>query len=204
MSKRIVFEDRGLIYRQGDRCREALLIESGLVRLSRLYADGREIVIDIVAVGEVVGNLTAGQEWTATDEARALGPVTVTALPPPACAGAMPPELAQALVRRADRLKERVVSHLVEPVEQRLTRTLHDLALAFDTPCPHGFSLEVLLTQQDLAAMVGASRPVVSLALNRMKERGLLNYTAQKMCVHAKAIAAWGKTLDGEPRLLSR
>jgi CRP-like cAMP-binding protein len=81
---------------------------------------------------------------------------------------------------------------------------LHDLALAFDVPCTHGFSLEVLLTQQDLADIVCASRPVVSLALNRMKECGLLNYTGQKICVHAHAVEAWAKALHGEPALLSR
>jgi CRP-like cAMP-binding protein len=202
--KRVVFEDRGVIYRQGDRCREALLIESGLVRLSRLHADGREVIVDIVGVGDVVGNLTASNEWTATEEARALGPVTGTVVHSPFGMESVPLEFVQALMRRTNKLKERLVSHLVESVEQRLARSLHDLALAFDVPCTHGFSLEVLLTQQDLADIVCASRPVVSLALNRMKECGLLNYTGQKICVHAHAVEAWAKALHGEPALLSR
>ncbi len=203
MSERIAFDDRGLIYRQGDRCRKTFFIDSGLVRLSRIYANGREIVIDIVGVGEVVGNLTEREVWTATEEARAFGPCTVMVMAPPTAVDAMSPELVQALMRRADKLKERLVSHLVESVERRLTRTLHDLALDFGVHCPHGFSLEILLTQQDLADIVGASRPVVSIALNRMKERGLLNYTAQRVCVHAEAIEAWGPK-EGGPSLLSR
>ena len=41
------------------------------------------------------------------------------------------------------------------------------------------------LTQQELADLVGATRPVVSTILNRLRKQGVLGYTREYVCVRA-------------------
>jgi CRP-like cAMP-binding protein len=122
----------------------------------------------------------------------ALNEVRCTELPSaaPGTGPASAPDvrLIQALMRRESRLKDRLVSQVSETVEQRVIRTLCDLASQFNVPCTHGYSLEILLTQQELADIVCASRPVVSQVLNKFKEQNLLDYTARQLCVRPELL----------------
>ncbi|MBI5862734.1 MAG: Crp/Fnr family transcriptional regulator [Rhodocyclales bacterium] len=188
----LIFAEHAVIYRQREKVAAPLLIDTGLVCLRRLFADGRVVVIDIVGAREVIGNLSAPSAWSATEEAVALNEVRCTRLLSAATEnGAVPvpdARLVQALIRRESRLKDRLVSQVNETVEQRVIRILCDLSSQFNVPCSHGYSLEILLTQQELADIVCASRPVVSQVLNRFKEQGLLDYTAQQLCVRPELL----------------
>jgi CRP/FNR family cyclic AMP-dependent transcriptional regulator len=182
-----VFDDRAMLYDQGSTVGQTMLIDTGLVCLRHALADGREIVIDLLGAGDVLGNLTPQRVWLATEQAQALGPVHVTRLP----AQSTPETLVQinhALIAREARLKQRLISQVSEPVETRLIKLLRCLAQQFNTRCTHGYSLEILLTQQEIADMVCASRPVVSQALNRFKQNNWLDYTAQKICLNESAL----------------
>lgn len=189
---RLIFAEHAVIYRQHEKVAAPLLIDTGLVCLRRLFADGRVVVIDIAGAGDVIGNLSAQREGSATEEAVALDDVRCTRLPSaiPGTGPAPAPDahLVQALIRRESRLKDRLVSQVSETVEQRVIRTLCDLAGQFNAPCTHGYSLEILLTQQELADIVCASRPVVSQVLNRFKEQKLLDYTAQQLCMRPELL----------------
>ena len=45
------------------------------------------------------------------------------------------------------------------------------------------FEGEIFATQQELADLVGASRPAVSTILNRLRARGVLGYSREYVCV---------------------
>ncbi|PKO83787.1 MAG: hypothetical protein CVU17_06805 [Betaproteobacteria bacterium HGW-Betaproteobacteria-11] len=191
-SATLSFAEHALIYHQREKVATPLLIETGLVCLRRLFADGRVVVIDVVGAGEAIGNLSAQREWIATEEAVALNAVRCTPLPPLAAENGMvaatDTRLVRALMQRESRLKDRLVSQISETVEQRVIRALDYLAGLFNVPCVHGYSLEIMLTQQELADIVCASRPVVSQVLNKFKEQKLLDYTAQQFCVRPELL----------------
>ena len=60
---------------------------------------------------------------------------------------------------------------MTQSVEWRVIETLVELAGTFGAQCPHGFSLEIRLTHQDIADFVGASRQVVSSILSDLRKR---------------------------------
>ena len=49
--------------------------------------------------------------------------------------------------------------------------------------CRHGHTIDVRLTHQDLAELVGAARPVVSAELVRLRDERLIAYTRCYFCV---------------------
>jgi hypothetical protein len=88
-------------------------------------------------------------------------------------------------------------------VDRRVIESLVELAGSFGARCPHGFSLEIRLTQQDIADLVGASRPVVSSILSGLRKRGLLNYTRDMICVNDSALSLVARSLDTGPKGVS-
>jgi CRP/FNR family cyclic AMP-dependent transcriptional regulator len=86
------------------------------------------------------------------------------------------------------RMERKLISILTKTVEARLVETLCDLAMTFGAPCPHGYSLEIRLTQQDIADLVHASRPMVAKVMNALRRRGALDYKRDMICVNHAAL----------------
>jgi CRP/FNR family transcriptional regulator, cyclic AMP receptor protein len=64
----------------------------------------------------------------------------------------------------------------------RLAETLLALGEDYGQPSAHGFALELVITQQDLADLIGATRPVVNAALKQFERRGLISLHRQFIC----------------------
>ena len=56
---------------------------------------------------------------------------------------------------------------------------------------------------EDIADIVGASRPVVSSILSGLRKRGLLNYTRDMICVNDSALSLMAESLDTGPKGVS-
>jgi CRP/FNR family transcriptional regulator, cyclic AMP receptor protein len=57
-------------------------------------------------------------------------------------------------------LERKITSLVFKDVPARLAETLLELADEHGQPCTHGQALELVLTQQDLADLIGATRQV--------------------------------------------
>ena len=90
---------------------------------------------------------------------------------------------------RQRRIEHKLRMILTRPVEERVVATLLELARLFGARCTHGYSLEIFLTQQELADLVGASRSVVSTIMNNFRSRGILEYTREQICINDAAFA---------------
>lgn len=90
---------------------------------------------------------------------------------------------------RQQQIERKLRTILTQPVEKRVISTLLELTKLFGTRCTHGFSLEIFLTQQELADLVCASRPVVSTIMNDFRNRGMLDYTREQICVNDAALS---------------
>ena len=102
--------------------------------------------------------------------------------------------VAEYLARSKRSAERRVLRAMTQSVDRRVIETLVELAGSFGARCPHGFSLEIRLTQQDIADLVGASRPVVSSILSGLRKRGLLNYTRDMICVNDSALSLFARS----------
>jgi CRP-like cAMP-binding protein len=184
--------DKAVVYRQGDAHGHFFWLIKGVIKLSQVTEGGRPITTAILRPGDVFGDTLANSrsEHTATaiGDARLgrIAQMELTTLPS-RCA-----ELAADLIARLGtwqrRTERRLVGVLTQTVEARLIETLHELALVFGSRCPHGYALEIRLTQQDMADLVCASRPVVTKAMNDLRDRGLLDYTRELICVDDTAL----------------
>jgi len=184
----VAIRHRGTIYRQGEPGRTVFCVLDGQVTIARVSYDGATLTTAALGPGDFFGPALSGAT-EAEDTARAKGVVSVWRAPinefrrlllnHPVVAW----EFVSILARRQRQMERRLESFAFKRTEARLVEALRELSGGFATRCDHGFGQHLRLTQQELADLVGASRPVVSTILNRLRDKGVLGYNREYVCV---------------------
>jgi CRP/FNR family cyclic AMP-dependent transcriptional regulator len=178
------FDHGEVITRQGDPVSSLSLVASGVVRLSAVTPEGREVVIGLLGVGQVFGEaalLDDGAERDSLVEARVVGSATIVQIPSATLrtviegSPATGEELLRLVAARLHRTSVALEEALAQGVPVRVSRRLRQLALDHgDRRSGGGVRLRVPLTQDELARMVGASREAVTRSLGVLAARGLV------------------------------
>jgi CRP/FNR family cyclic AMP-dependent transcriptional regulator len=178
------FDHGEVITRQGDPVSSLSLVASGVVRLSAVTPEGREVVIGLLGVGQVFGEaalLDDGAERDSLVEARVVGSATIVQIPASTLRTviegnpATGEELLRLVAARLHRTSVALEEALAQDVPVRVSRRLRQLALDHgDRRSGGGVRLRVPLTQDELARMVGASREAVNRSLGVLAARGLV------------------------------
>ncbi len=184
----VAIRHRGTIYRQGEPGRTVFCVLDGQVTIARVSYEGATLTTAALGPGDFFGPALSGAT-EAEDTARAKGVVSVWRAPinefrrlllnHPVVAW----EFVSILARRQRQMERRLESFAFKRTEARLAEAFRELSGGFATRCDHGFGLHLRLTQQELADLVGASRPVVSTILNRLRDKGVLGYNREYVCV---------------------
>ena len=178
------FEKGEVLYDLGESGRTLFLIRCGVVMTGTTTALGREIVYDLRGAGDVVGELCA---VAAIRHERAVALERTEALPvdlddvlgilagDPDMLRAFVAKLCGALAEARDQ-----VNRLTEDsVMCRLVKVLKRLATKLGRPAGELVEIAAYLTQEELACMAAARRERVSTALNSLRRRGLVQYSAR-------------------------
>lgn len=179
------------IYIQGERCGHLFCILSGQVKLARVSHEGKEFTTGLLTTGELFGPALGGgsDSFEAQETAMTKGTVSVWRVPDKEFRNlllhypSLSLQVIDALARRQRQMERRLECFAFQRTEARLAETLRELSGGFATRCEHGFGLHLRLTQQELADLVGASRPVVSTLLNQLRKKGVLSYNREYVCV---------------------
>ncbi len=183
-----------IIYNQGSRCGFIYCVLQGQVKLARVSHDGDELTTGMLSAGELFGPaLGHSDSAEATETAVGRGSTTLWQVPAVQFRHLLlkQPEIALhvigALSRRQHQMERRLECFAFKRAEARLAETLRELSGGFEMRCEHGFGRHIRLTQQELADLVGASRPVISTILNRLRKTGVLGYNREYLCVRGIA-----------------
>lgn len=189
----LTYRDGAVVYAQGDRLPGLFWLLDGIVKLSHVTEDGAQLTLDVMGRGGVFGSALA--DHVSDHAAASIGDSRVVKITPRELSGlvAERPEFAALLCAelesRQKRTERKLITLLTKKVETRLIETLRELALLFGSPCSHGYSLEIPLTQQDIADLIYASRPATTKAMNALRRRGALDYRRDRICVNHAALA---------------
>jgi CRP-like cAMP-binding protein len=184
----VAIRHRGTIYRQGDLGRTVFCVLDGQVIIARVSHDGATLTTAALGAGDFFGPALSGAA-EAEDTARAKGAVSIWRAPIHELRGlllhypAAAWEFVSLLALRQRQMERRLESFAFKRTEARLAETFRELSGGFATRCEHGFGQHLRLTQQELADLVGASRPVVSTILNQLRDKGVLGYNREYVCV---------------------
>lgn len=180
------FEAGQLIFSRGDAGQDIYVVAEGRVRLSILTGDGRELSFAQVGPGKLFGEIAMLDGGARTADATAVTKVVAatlskaayvrTATTRPAIGEAMTRFLC-ARIRDADHQLETIALY---PIEGRLARFLL-AAVALKEGGARKVALELGMSQNDLALLVGASRPKVNAALALLEGCGAIKRVGNRI-----------------------
>jgi len=180
----------GALYTQGQRLGEIFCVLGGQIKLARVSRDGAEFTTGLLVSGELFGApLNDRPEFETPETATAKGVAKILRIHISEFRELMlnHPALALRVVvlldQRRQQLERRLECFAFERTEARLVETLRELSGGFEARCEHGFGQHIRLSQQELADLIGATRPVVSTILNRLRNEGVLGYTREYVCI---------------------
>ena len=187
-AKVVAVRHRGTIYRQGEAARNVYCVLQGQVTTARDNDGGETITTAVFSPGDFFGAALGGAAKS-EDTAKAKGAVSLWRAPIEEFRQLLQrhPEASwqfvSTLARRQRQMERRLEGFAFKRVEARLAETFRELSGGFAMRCEHGFGQHLRLSQQELADLVGASRPVVSTILNRLRDQGVLGYNREYVCV---------------------
>lgn len=169
------------LFHQGDLTGTIFLIKSGKLKLVQNAEDGHETILDICGPGEVLGELSLYQEQKEHSSAIAMEE---------ACICCFSKIQFESLIKQDPSFALRIINYLGQKrydnilnsekesrgtVKEKLLRLFYSLAEQYGRKLPNSTMIDLIITQQELADMIGSSRVMVIQALNVLKEANIID-----------------------------
>lgn len=173
-----------------DAERRIYFLLKGKAKLVRFGKDGKEIILVILREGEIFGLLAMMLEEYSSSLVVALEKCLVGIIRETDFRQLMQkkPELYLAISKhfgaRLLKIENRLDELLFQDISARLARLLLRLANEYPGRRSCGKRINLKLTQQDLANLIGASRETTNMALNNFKNQGWLGLHQRSICLH--------------------
>jgi len=178
------------LFYSGDEGSAVYILRSGKVKIVGEGADGEERILHLQGAGECLGELSLidGQPRSAT--AVAIEPVDAWILSRQSFIDLVDrrPEVARAVMGElagiVRRLSEQVQEFTTLDVRARLAKKLLQLSERHGQSASEGVQVALPLNQDELAGMIGTTRPSVNTHLKRFEKEGVLSLHREGITVH--------------------
>jgi CRP/FNR family transcriptional regulator len=184
------FAARQVIYMPSDPRERLYAILKGKVKLAQLSPEGKELVLCILGEGEIFGEICLFDHGPQNTLAAALEDAEIISIDCGDLADFMneDAEVAAALGKHiGDRLKaleQRLSDFAFKDVAQRLAGLLADMARDHGTEEDGGdIVIEMKITHQDLAGLIGSTRETTTTTLNQFREKGLIDFQRGRIMI---------------------
>ena len=178
-SRAVTIRRHANVYTCGDQDEMVYFIETGQIKLLLLSPEGKECLLAIHSGGDIFGELCLSGLGARHETATAMKETKLKQIP---CAqffarlgrDALSEGFVRYLaVRIAD--QQQVIANLVTvDSEQRLGKTLLQLARTLGKKDPRSIRIELKITHEELSEMVGTTRPRISFFMQRFRNLGLI------------------------------
>lgn len=172
------------IYFGDEPSRSVFFLKDGHVKISRISADGREVIIDVIGPGEIFGELSLVDGGEGRDEiAEALDDALVCAMNVQDFQNVMKnsPELNLEVTKRIGlrlrKVQKRVSDMIFKDVRQRTAGFIADYAEEFGKMKNGIVTIESPLTHQEIALLTGSARQTTTVILDEFRKSGLIEFT---------------------------
>jgi CRP/FNR family transcriptional regulator len=169
---------RATLFDQGDATKVVFLIKRGRVRIARNTADGKEVTVAILGPGDMFGEdaLFGGIERTTVatcmEETLVCKAHADDLFGLLAANSSLALNVAQMLSDRLTDASATIEDLAYAKISDRLVHLFERLATELGRETEEGTFLDVRLTHQDIASIIGSTRETVSLELNQLVRAG--------------------------------
>lgn len=190
VAKRRTFRSGEVIFHRDDPGQVLYLIKEGKVKICLISPDGQEIALAVLGAGEYFGEFALYDGLPRSADAIALEKVECYTLQRSDFQSAIMknPKIAiQVLEGLSKRLRntDNMVEDLIFlDVYGRVAKKLLELSGMHGRKVENGICIDVRLTQQELASMVGASRESVNKVMGYFTDKGYISTDKHRITLH--------------------
>jgi CRP/FNR family cyclic AMP-dependent transcriptional regulator len=189
-TKRRTFRAGEVIFHRDDPGQVLYMIKEGKVKICIISPDGQEVSLAVLGKGEYFGEFALLDGLPRSTDAVALEKVECYTLQRSDFLNAIlkNPKIAilvlEALSKRLRTTDQMVEDLIFLDVYGRVAKKLLELADAHGVKTGEGVLIDVRLTQQELASMVGASRESVNKVLGYFTDKNFISTDKHRITIH--------------------
>ena len=183
------YEKGEVIFFENDSVKKLYLLVNGKVKLSMLSAEGKEKVLTILQEGDIFGELSLFDEDPHPLTAEVVDDARLLIIPWNEMEKMIQnrPSLAikiiEALSKKTRLLTSQVRELVFQDAAGRLASLISRLADDFGREIEEGTVIDLVLTHQEIANLIGSSRVTVTKLINRFIDDGLLTIKKRKIII---------------------
>lgn len=176
------------VYTCGDPDEAVYFVESGQVKLVMLSPEGKECLLAIYTQGDIIGELSLAGLGGRLETATAMEETVLRQIPSSKFLLRLGGDsLLEGFVRylalRIADQQEAITNLVTVDSEQRLGKVLLQLARKLGRKSQHSVCIEHKISHEELAKMVGTTRPRISEFMQRFRARGLIEMSVEHFIV---------------------
>ncbi|WP_084106557.1 Crp/Fnr family transcriptional regulator [Demequina sp. NBRC 110056] len=170
-----------VLFNEGDEGQALYVIVKGKIKMARTARDGRENLLGLLGVGDMLGELSVFDPGPRLSRAHAVEDSIIYELPKAVLDTwlddhlEMSRHLMRALAQRIRRISNTMADLVFSDVPGRVAKAILDLGHRFGRMERGHVTVRHGLTQEELAQLVGASRETVNKALADFASRGWID-----------------------------
>lgn len=178
-----------VIFFEGDPGDALFIVAQGAVKIYRVAEDGREKTLAILRDGDIFGEMAILDEEPRSAIAESLEATTLYALHRKeflaflANNPSMAIHVIKVLCGRLRRANSQVMDVVFKDVKSRVVRTLIELAEEHGMEYPAGVRIELKLTHQELANLVGTARETITRILAEFQDTGCITVDGRYLVI---------------------
>ncbi len=183
------FSPNQIIFHLGDPAGLLYIISSGKVKISQSTAEGQEAVLAILGAGDFFGELALLDDSPRSASAETLEDTETLTLHRDEFLNyldnnpAFARHVLNVLARRIRHLNNQISDIFFLDLPARLARTLILLADQHGRKTADGITIELALTQTDLAEMTGATRVSINKAIGRFRRANWVSIDGREVTI---------------------
>ncbi|MFN0152700.1 MAG: Crp/Fnr family transcriptional regulator [bacterium] len=177
----------GYVYRFGEAADPLYIVESGLIKLAVCSTSGRDLTLGLYGAGEIFGEETVFEDSHRVSFAIAVETSTLLAIPRPRVHellirdASVSAFLTRLLARRVAESARQIEKLAWSPVPARLAEALLRLARRAGVADPAGTRVDLRITHQEIANLIGSTRETTTATLNDFRRRGLIEFVRRQI-----------------------
>jgi CRP-like cAMP-binding protein len=175
------FRRRQIVYLPGDPGEHVFFLQGGRVKCSKVSRDGKELTLDYHGPGAFFGELCVFAGAPREEMAEAMKNAIVALLPREPLRDLIfaDPVLAfrfaEVLAQRRRSAETRLEHFVFRDVHAKLAALLLELGREYGHETDDGIKVDLKITHQEMANLIGSTRETISLALASFRKRNLVN-----------------------------
>ena len=177
------------VYLPHEQADGVILVAQGRVKICHATPDGKQSILGFIDAGEIFGELSLLGGERRDEYAETTEKTTLVLLPKQALLQIIRkyPDIVLGVTKligmRRQRVEKRLRNLLFRSNRERVIHLLLELCEKYGEVADEGISLNIRLSHQEMACIIGSTRETVTVVLGQLQKEGLLKISRRKVVI---------------------